>query len=417
MTSAAIGQLLGKAYVWYALVLAVGCAGGHLIACVIYGFNREKRGLLGFELYYGLLNPIAYLLVLRPGMVRGHWAATSALWLMLAAYWGLRGLHPMLGLSETRLREVAIRLLLVCEVTIPVVFVADICGWPNAAFCLPLYLLPFIGVRVQRRLLEQQSAQARFFLGELGAERSPAVVLPAVAAGLVFLVLQHPGADVGRQHVMEHREEIVSASKAAGVDPKLVAAIVYENQAHGTNAFRSAVEETAAYAWLVDNTSHASLAEGLDPSLGLAQIKPKTALTALAIRATAGGENWRFAKHYRDISFDVVERCARSELADVTPPLTASGGAPYKEDVVRALLTPAENIRMAAFLLALYARQWEVSGRGVPIRDRPEILATLYSLGFEKSVPHREPRANRFGERVAAVMREPWLEDALAGAR
>ena len=45
------------------------------------------------------------------------------------------------------------------------------------------------------------------------------------------------------------------------------------------------------------------------------------------------------------------------------------------------------------------------------IRQRPEILATLYQLGFEKSEPKPNPRPNRFGERVLEVYESPWMRE------
>jgi len=57
----------------------------------------------------------------------------------------------------------------------------------------------------------------------------------------------------------------------------------------------------------------------------------------------------------------------------------------------------------------LYQRQWESANREWSLRERPEILATLYQIGFARSRPHAAPRSNAFGSRVRAVLEEPWL--------
>lgn len=47
--------------------------------------------------------------------------------------------------------------------------------------------------------------------------------------------------------------------------------------------------------------------------------------------------------------------------------------------------------RYAALYIAQIESQWKKSG--FPIGDRPEIIATLWNLGFEKSKPHKEPKS------------------------
>jgi hypothetical protein len=71
--------------------------------------------------------------------------------------------------------------------------------------------------------------------------------------------------------------------------------------------------------------------------------------------------------------------------------------------VVAVLFDDRQNIEMCALILALYAAQWEAANPAWSIRGRPEILATLYQLGFEKSWPKPDPRPNRFGEQIREV--------------
>jgi hypothetical protein len=53
-------------------------------------------------------------------------------------------------------------------------------------------------------------------------------------------------------------------------------------------------------------------------------------------------------------------------------------------------------------MLWILRSHWRYAGH--PIDDRPEILATLYNLGYERSEPKPDPRPNDFGRRVAAFM-------------
>jgi hypothetical protein len=78
---------------------------------------------------------------------------------------------------------------------------------------------------------------------------------------------------------------------------------------------------------------------------------------------------------------------------------------------VAALNRPETNLETCAFLLALYQRQWENANPAWSIRQRPEILATLYQIGFARSKPHGAPRSNAFGTRVREVYEQPWLSE------
>jgi len=76
--------------------------------------------------------------------------------------------------------------------------------------------------------------------------------------------------------------------------------------------------------------------------------------------------------------------------------------------VVSELLTPEKSIEYCAYILSLYALQWEDQNPVWSIRERPEILASLYQIGFEKSHPKATPKANTFGKRVKQVYESEW---------
>ena len=67
------------------------------------------------------------------------------------------------------------------------------------------------------------------------------------------------------------------------------------------------------------------------------------------------------------------------------------------------------NLEMCALILALYQNQWEATNPDWSLRGRPDILATLYQIGFSRSRPHGTPQSNAFGRRVREVYEQPWL--------
>jgi hypothetical protein len=71
------------------------------------------------------------------------------------------------------------------------------------------------------------------------------------------------------------------------------------------------------------------------------------------------------------------------------------------------------NLAMCALILALYQRQWESANPDWALRGRPEILATLYQIGFARSRPHAAPRSSAFGARVREVHGQAWLDELL----
>ena len=65
------------------------------------------------------------------------------------------------------------------------------------------------------------------------------------------------------------------------------------------------------------------------------------------------------------------------------------------------LLDERTAIQMAAAILDLHARAWETANPRWSIRHRPDILATLYTLGFDRNRPKPDPQSNAFGRSVA----------------
>ena len=70
------------------------------------------------------------------------------------------------------------------------------------------------------------------------------------------------------------------------------------------------------------------------------------------------------------------------------------------DKLVEKLQDSDQNIKYAVAYLAMFKMRWQKSGHD--IRNRPDILGTLYSLGSIKNngkerVPHAKPISNSFG--------------------
>lgn len=158
------------------------------------------------------------------------------------------------------------------------------------------------------------------------------------------------------------------------------------------------------------------LNRALDISVGLAQIKPRTAQTASVLATGRGPDDLPKPAFfsYRDVEPIGGEwrlpAAARTAMASPVP-------VPAERRIVAgALLDARTNLETCALILALYQNQWEAANPDWSIRRRPDILATLYQIGFARSKPHGAPRSNAFGSRVREVYEQPWLGELLADA-
>jgi hypothetical protein len=431
---ARFGQTAAEAYDIWAFFLLGGCFGLHLLLVGLYLHATWKpklsRWYLFVEVTYGLINPVAYLLVFQPALFRPWTPAWLSFlcWLLWATYWGARffGAGWMVGASAQRkwarqlLRLVAALIsgLLLRDVVAALTGAITITatGGPgvlvSGVFCLPLYALPLVVALRQLSATRSDAAwsASSFFVGP----RVPRWGTIVLVGGLSFCIagtLPRVSEDEARALLVQNQDTIVSVSRERNLDPRVLASIVYVTQRELTSPFRSALEESVAEAWLTDSTSHTLLAEGLDPSLGIAQVKAHTVLTAYAIHELSAPCAPKFlSKEYRSVrtlSRDALERIPTPALLRVGK--SARDRLPSKREVVEGLRTPAGNLAYAAFVLDLCATQWETTNPDWSIRSRPDILATLFQLGFERSVPNADPRSNDFGDRVREAFNEPWM--------
>ena len=148
---------------------------------------------------------------------------------------------------------------------------------------------------------------------------------------------------------------ILSAAKLTDINPNYLAAIIY-------------TERTLNYDWEDDAMDIILADAGLNSSIGFCQVKIKTA-------------------------YFIEKKLQRQYL-----PLSKTF-----EQLISRLQNDSLNILYAAGYIKLMINRWEKDNCG--IKDKPEILGTLYSAGLyyrdgRERVPNTNPKPNQFGSLV-----------------
>jgi hypothetical protein len=417
-----VGKLLGGGYLAYGFALLLGCWGFHAVLCGAYIWSRRQGArLVPLELVYGLLNPLVYLLVFQPALFRAATPVALAVleWLLLGGYWTWRVLgRPaflrlrLVGGDELLLAAISCLLALVgardLVISLPQPGAWDVgllgVGILSVA---PLYVLPLVVA-----VWDWADAHA----GSRPGIRSPRLVRVATALILASLVLFLLGnvrmpAGLVRQRLLAVRPTILTISEQHRIDPRFLAALLFVVQREQGSPVRAGFEELLAGLWETDSL----LAAALDPPLGISQARPIAVQTALAIHWRSTGQEGFPGKAYRQVSWPTVERTASPGLAHVSAPLNPSWLP--KNEVVHALLVPERNLHLAAFVLDMLATDWDVHASGVHIRSRPDLLATVYQFGFDRSRPHPDPQPSDFGREVQAAYDDHWIAEHFAAPR
>lgn len=412
---------------------------------------------LAVEVSFGLISPSLYLAILTPSLpelrsAAGSWLVplTTAAWILLFVFWGMRVFGAALDPGSRAVRA-GIRALLVASLVCLFLYtLKDLLLLPgnpppvaspftlalNLLRICPLYLIPGFLLWDYIRSTSMPSWQAEgrhalFLLSYRGARAAVAGV--AVVALLTVAASAHRRSDASvRKLVSDHRESIRAAAARYDVDPRLIASIVYVTHRDQLSPIRDTIERFVISAWGVNlrrefgmrppdrmdvlgTDENPLLNRALDISVGLAQIKPRTAQTAsvLATGMTPDELPKPAFYSYRDIEppGEGWNLPATARICFISPiPVPAE-----RHIVSDALLDAPSNLAVCALILALYQNQWEVANSAWSLRTRPDILATLYQNGFARSKPHGAPRSNAFGSRVRQVYEQPWLGELLDG--
>lgn len=225
-----------------------------------------------------------------------------------------------------------------------------------------------------RNVFQQSSTTERMFETnllpgihyiELHADKTPTLH----SIQLDFFETETKAALRAHRIVKENANIIKTASKEFSVDPVIVAGVIYQEQAMNVD-FTDAL------------TDYIGGLVGVNTSIGIGQVRVKTA--------------------------EALER--------VYPQLhpVAAGKEVVATNLTRVefLKNPVMNIRYVAAKIAFEQERW--SEAGFDMRNRPEILGTLYNIGSveEPIEPHSIPDANDFGKSVFENYNtiKRWLE-------
>jgi hypothetical protein len=165
--------------------------------------------------------------------------------------------------------------------------------------------------------------------------------------------------------LLEHKNDIIEASRSFGISPRLLASIVYAEQSLNVKPGEDVLDKVLALS-------------GYNASIGVAQIKVETA-------------RWTLLQLENPSSPFHDERSALKLRANVS------------DDLATDLAESKTNLLFAAAYVAMIEVHWR-SILNVSFPDRATgIIATLYSLGLARAdgslrQPHNRAAMNRFGE-------------------
>jgi hypothetical protein len=331
---------------------------------------------LAVEVTFGLLNPLLYLTILIPSLPvlqpEAWWFAplTTTAWILLAVFWMYRIFGAALDPSS-RLVRICARTLLVTALAwvwlhglkdLALLVEAEGNRTPPITLllvvlrCCPLYLIPAVLLWDYIRQTSTRSPQAAatprgLFLLPGRASRVAGVGLMGIALVTVAVAANRQSDSTVRRLVNDHQVVIRAAGTRYEVDPRLIASIVYVTHRDQLSPFRDTLERLVIAAW----------ANNLRQDFGFGPP-------------------------------DRVEEIGTDENPLLNQALDISVG-------------------MCALILSLYQNQWEAANPDWSLRRRPDILATLYQIGFARSRPHDAPQSNAFGRRVREMYEQPWMEE------
>ncbi|MFN0110287.1 MAG: hypothetical protein ACKVZH_15635 [Blastocatellia bacterium] len=399
----------------------------------------RRWGRFGIEVVFGLFNPVLYLTILnaalplrRPEMEWWFAPLHALACVLLVAIWGWR-FGGAAFKPASRVARIGLRVLLLASLACLLAFAVKdaqalvqggaVLGDSNlrtllltAVILCPLYLMPAVLLCDYLRATTTDQPQGFFLLPHRASRFAVAGVIGISLVTFALAAQRRSEANV-RKLVSQHRAAIQSAATRYDVDPRLMAAIVYVTHREQLSPFRDNIERLLTSAWASRVDSSNVLNHALDISLGVAQIKPRTALTA-SVLATGYTPDTLPEPAYAD--YRHLEPVGAGWPPPITTQTVLNSPLPVPSDqrtAAQMLVNAEANLETCALILALYQKQWEAANRDWSIRARPDILATLYQIGFARSKPHAAPNSNAFGTRVREVYEQAWLGELLASPK
>lgn len=191
--------------------------------------------------------------------------------------------------------------------------------------------------------------------------------------------------------IIKYKKDIDEYAKELGVDTNTILSIIYveytQYELNLARKYKSIGQQTVSNVLYSVNLKEAAefFNKGLQLSSGFTHIKPKTA---------------EDTKHKLDNIPGFKDYITYDDITNYQ----------LQNDIGNKA-----SIKITAGMLKVLQEQWKNSPEGVDISQRPEILATLYNIGYERSVPKKNPQAG--GTYLPTVVDGKYIENTNFGVR
>ena len=434
------------------------------------GSDKQGKWSIWFvrfcEFFFGFLNPAIYLLIIFPALFDQDllkWQLLSNFSLVYLGFlWFIRARKPDFFKSVSSYTPVRLFSLLTMALilihTLAIFYVPSVLelGFylivPSFLYAVPFFMALQYFIRSSSKNARSNFSVERLFYFNLQNQKPTSffnsvarsfqgscLLLSLIPLLAVYRVDLFKDNEAAMQFIYRHKILIQESAKNNGLDPKVLASVLYTSQLE-TARWKPSLENLFSGIWGSDDHDHFFLNQTFNRSIGPAQIKPLTAQTAILlyysnyyslknvpksdqkelsdegsssvkvdkVARIAGYPN---VKEYRGVwsrarSRDKAWQLSDSLWREVDLPFTKF---PSRVDLVKSLGSEEGSIRFCAFILGLYRIQWSNVPSAIPLQARPDILATLYQIGFERSLPKPNPSPSSFGIKVSNVLSEKWI--------
>jgi hypothetical protein len=239
-----------------------------------------------------------------------------------------------------------------------------------------IFTTVFVGMRFDLFNVRGENAERnKFFLEGVSASTTAEIAKqPCVdATKKVCEWNKTPEWEVIKNGLQKDKEIISRVASSTGVSSRMIATVVIPEQARFFTANREVFKSYFEPMKILGSMSQFSL--------GVSGIKEKT---ALEIEANLADEKSPF--------YPGVEFAKLIAYSSTTPSSPSNSSGQAKKELYNRL-TDEKNHYYSYLYTTLYIKQIETQWKasGFEIAQKPEIMATLFNLGFEKSFPKPNP--------------------------
>jgi len=169
--------------------------------------------------------------------------------------------------------------------------------------------------------------------------------------------------------LIRNSEQIKKVGNELNLDPRIIASVIYVEQAQHAMRFTGKLEDFISS--VVGGDTLLGLAGA---SIGPYQLKASAVSQADSYLRDPSSEFYLGAQFENYLSEIPLNRFNSEEILD---------------DEQKA-------IKAIGVILAQFQKQWKEDSNGIDISNRPDILATLFNIGFKKSIPKKNPQSGGF---------------------